>query len=322
MVLWSFHMNHRAWRNSCGVLVASTLVWALTSAHDIALSAHVGRGTRHQTTTTTLPTSSTTTAPATTTTSLPTTTVPGSTTTSTTTTTYPTTTTTLASDGGPGLLFDDEFNGASLDLTKWSKGWLASGITPPVNTSEAQCYDPSQVSVANGELDLTMVSRAETCGGVTRPFASGIINSDSTFRFTYGYAEARIWMPAGTALWPAWWTDGQNWPNDGEIDVVEAYGTDSDVEYHYHYAGCGGDCGPGGQMSLPGSTSGWHTYAVDWQPGSITWYYDDVAVWSFTGSAVTQSPQYLILNLAAKSSLGTVPSVMRVDYVRVYTHKP
>ena len=80
---------------------------------------------------------------------------------------------------------------------------------------------PNQVTAGNGELDLTMIARTETCGGVTRSLASGIVNSDSTFRFTYGYAEARIWMPAGSALWPAWWTDGQNWPSDGEIDVVE-----------------------------------------------------------------------------------------------------
>jgi beta-glucanase (GH16 family) len=300
--------------------VASMVLWGDASGHSVAVSAHVKGHPRHGTiTTTTTAAPTTTTAAPTTTTAAPTTTTAAPTTT----TTAPrTTTTTTAAQSGPALLFDDEFNGTSLDTTKWSKGWLASGITPPVNGSEAECYDPNQVTVGNGELDLTMIAKTETCGGVMRPFASGIVNSDSTYRFTYGYAEARIWMPAGSALWPAWWTDGQNWPNDGEIDVVEAYGTDSDVEFHYHYAGCGGDCGPGGQTSLLGSTSGWHTYAVNWQPGSITWYYDNVKVWSFTGSAVTSSPQYLILNLAAKSSSTVLPSVMRVDYVRVYATKP
>ena len=310
-------MTAKPWRFVRAAFVASMLLWLVASGHGAALSAHVHGKSRHFTTTT-VPT--TTTMVPTTTTMVPTTTtmVP------TTTTMEPTTTTstTVAAMGGPVLLFDDEFNGSSLDATKWSKGWLAPGVTPPVNGSEAECYDPNQVTVGYGELDLTMIARTETCGGVTRPLASGIVNSDSTFRFTYGYAEARIWMPAGSALWPAWWTDGQNWPSDGEIDVVEAYGTDSDVEFHYHYAGCGADCGPGGQTSLPGSTEGWHTYAVNWQRGAITWFYDGVKVWTFTGSSVTSSPQYLILNLAAKSPTVVVPAVMRVDYVRVYANKP
>jgi beta-glucanase (GH16 family) len=104
--------------------------------------------------------------------------------------------------------------------------------------------------------------------------------------------------------------------------VVESFGTDTDAEYHYHYAGCGGDCAPGGRGQVAGPTSGWHTYAVNWQPRSITWYYDGHQIGSFVGSAVTSSPQYFILNLATRSGSATVPSVMRVDYVRVYASKP
>jgi beta-glucanase (GH16 family) len=293
-------MGVRYSRLPVGVLVLSLLLWGVTaSVNGIALSDH-----RRP------PPTTTTTTPR-----------PTTTTTSTTTSTTSTTTTTIQ-PGGPALLFDDEFNGTVLDTKKWSKGWLATGITPPVNASESQCYDPNQATVANGELALSLVAKPETCGGVTRPFASGIVNSYATFRFTYGYAEARIWFPAGSGVWPAWWTDGHTWPNDGEIDIVEAYGTDTHLSYHYHYAGCGGVCGPGGQNSLLGATTGWHTYAVNWQPGSITWYYDGQLVWSFTDPAVTSSWQYLILNLATNSTSATVPSVMRVDYVRVYASKP
>jgi beta-glucanase (GH16 family) len=229
---------------------------------------------------------------------------------------------TSAHSSAPTLLFDDEFNGTSLDTRKWAKGWLASGITPPINSSENDCYDPKQVKVADGELDLTLIAKPETCGGRRRAFASGIVNSDATFRFTHGYAEARIWLPAGSGLGPGWWTDGQTWPNDGEVDVMQAYNTRSNIEYHYRYGGCGGNCAPGGHVRVMGSTSGWHTYAVNWQSGSMTWYYDGKPVWSFTGSAVTSSPQYLTLNLATYSTSVTVPAVMRVDYVRVYASKP
>jgi len=221
----------------------------------------------------------------------------------------------------PPLLFDDEFNSSGLDTTRWSKGWLAPGITPPVNSLENDCYDPSQVTVAHGELKLSVIAKPETCAGVTRPFAAGLVNTETTFRFTYGYAEARIWLPAGSGLWPAWWTDGQSWPTDGEIDVMEVYDPSRNVSYHYRYGGCGNSCAPGGQTRIARSTSGWHTYALNWEPGAITWYYDGKRVWSFTGPAVVSSPQYLVLNLATNSTTPRVPAVMRVDYVRVYASK-
>lgn len=120
-------------------------------------------------------------------------------------------------------------------------------------------------------------------------------------------------------MWPAFWADGQSWPTNGEIDVLEAYGTDNST-YHFHYAGCPGSCGPGGSVNVSGATSGWHTYAADWEPGSITWYYDGVKVWQFTDSGVTSQPMYLILNLALNSNSAAVPATMRVDYARVWQH--
>lgn len=225
----------------------------------------------------------------------------------------------LGQTSGWLLIFDDEFNGTSVDLTKWRPNWLGgsdTAITKPVNSYETSCYDPAQVKEGSGALDLTAVASQCSVGGVTYNYRSGLVESNSKFNFTYGYMEAKIWTPAGTGVWPAFWSDGQNWPYDGEIDVLEAYGTD-DSSYHYHYAGCGGDCNPGGSVILPGATSGWHTYAADWEPGVITWYYDGKQVWQYTTS-ITQSPQYLILNLGLKSNQSQVPATMKVDYVRVW----
>jgi beta-glucanase (GH16 family) len=223
----------------------------------------------------------------------------------------------VGQSGSWTIIFDDEFNGSSLDLSKWRPNWLGSSdtsITPPVQSAEVSCYDPAQVSEGNGELDLTAVARS--CNGYS--YASGMIQSNGKFNFTYGYMEARIWTPEGTGMWPAFWSDGHNWPQDGEIDVLEAYGTDA-LLYHYHYAGCGGDCAPGGSVDVPGATSGWHTYAADWEPGVITWYYDGQRVWQYTTS-ITSSPMYLIVNLGLNSSSSAVPATMRVDYVRVWQH--
>ena len=280
------------------------------------------------TTTTKAPPTTTTTRPATT----PTTLAPPTTTTTrpaTTTTTQAPTTTTQAptsgasdsaqpvgSDPGPwNLVFDSEFNGSSLDTSQWSTGWFGSGITQPVNSSEPQCYDPAQVSVANGELDLTAIAKAESCGGVARSDASGIVTTNGTFSFTYGYMEARIWLPGSGSIadWPAFWADGQNWPTDGEIDILEGLSGQACAHFH-NPAGGPGACASG---SFAG---GWHTFAADWEPGSIAYYYDGTMIWQTT-SGITSAPMYLILNLALNDSASnTVPATMRVDYVRVWQH--
>jgi beta-glucanase (GH16 family) len=213
-------------------------------------------------------------------------------------------------------VFDSEFNGSSLDTSQWSTGWFGSGITQPVNSSEQECYDPAQVSVTNGELDLTAIAKTETCGGVTRPYASGIVTTDGLFSFTYGYMEARIWLPGSSEIadWPAFWADGQNWPADGEIDVLEGLSGKACAHFH-NPAGGPGACASG---TFAG---GWHTFAADWQPGSITYYYDGTEIWQ-DASGITSAPMYLIINLALYSSFSpdSAPATMRVDYVRVWQH--
>lgn len=223
--------------------------------------------------------------------------------------------------GMPGswnLLFDDEFNGTSLNTSNWSTGWFGSGITGTVNPSlESDCYDPSQDVVSGGALTISAVQQSETCDGAIEPDSSGLISTNGKFQFTYGAFEARIWMPGSgstVADWPAFWADGQDWPADGEIDVAE--GLSGQVCYHFHYPGGG----PGGCRTVANAAGGWHTYAADWEPGSITYYYDGQEVWQDT-TGVTSAPMYLILGLGVPSSGPvTVPASFKVDYVRVWQH--
>lgn len=281
----------------------------------------------------------------------------------------------VGQSSGWNMVFDDEFDGSSLDLSKWTPDWLGSSdtaITKPVNSSETECVVPGASKVANGELDITATAQSCTINSTTYPYQSGLIESNGKFNFTYGYMEARIWQPAGTGMWPGFWSDGQNWPQDGEIDVLEGDGI-GNSSYHYHYAdagwglvavlallpylvlsgwllwcfyrremrrsivlcillcimlslipvviynyaGCGVSCGPGGSVVVPGATTNWHTYAADWEPGVITWYYDGHQVWQWTTS-VTSSPMYLIVNLGLSSKQSAVPATMKVDYVRVW----
>jgi beta-glucanase (GH16 family) len=210
------------------------------------------------------------------------------------------------------LLFNDEFNGSAVDLTRWRPNWLGPNDTAtskPINSAEVSCYDPQQTTVANGELTFTAVARP--CNGYS--YASGLVESNGKFNFTYGYMEAGIWLNGnGSSIynWPAFWADGTGkWPVTGEIDVME--GLDGRASWHFHYPGGG----PGGYPSGT-YTNGWHIFAADWEPGVITFYYDGREVGKQT-AGVTDQPMYLILNYGLKSNIA-VPSTMKVDYVRFW----
>ena len=217
------------------------------------------------------------------------------------------------------LKFDDEFNGTSLDAGEWSTGWYGSGITRPANSLEDDCYDPAEVSEGGGVLSLSLVPKTENCGG-EEDYAAGLVSTMGKFSFTHGFIEARVWLPGvpgnrgEVANWPGVWTDGQNWPEDGEIDIAE--GLTGRVCGHFH----GPENPSGVKAGCPSGiySDGWHAFAVDWEPGSITYYYDGIDIGSVT-SGVTSAPMFIILDNAAGGDLSTA-ATMKVDYVRVWQH--
>lgn len=232
------------------------------------------------------------------------------------------TTTTTAAPPTTHYLFDDEFNGTTLDLAKWRPNWLAgsdTAITKPVNSAEQSCYDPANVVVpGDGYLHLRAVARSCTANnGTTYPYASGLVESAHDFTFTFGHMEARIWLPGGSGgladNWGAFWADGTGtWPTTGELDVMETL--DGRDCYHFHSP----SGGPGGCPSL-GNAAGWHVFAADWSPSAVSFTYDGTRVGTIS-SGITSAPMFLILNLAVSNSISppiVTPSEMLVDYVRV-----
>ncbi|NUK24625.1 glycoside hydrolase family 16 protein [Streptomyces lunaelactis] len=225
--------------------------------------------------------------------------------------------------GVPGAwrqVFGDEFNGTRLDSSKWNPNWLGcpTCITKPVNAAELGAYAPSQVRVRGGSLHLKAERRQTTASdGKTYAYRSGLVESDGKAEFTYGAFEARIYTPAsGTQIanWPAFWTNGQSWPEDGEMDVME--GLSGRACYHFHSP----SGGPGG--CAPGDFTGWHTYGAEWNPGSVMYYYDGKQVGRIT-TGITSSPMYLILNYGISTEHGgplVTPADMMTDYVRVWQH--
>ncbi len=224
--------------------------------------------------------------------------------------------------GIPGswhLVFNDEFNGTKLDTTKWTPTWVGcttNGISTPVNVAEFDAYDPAQVSVANGVLSLALIENPVTVCGTDYKYRAGMVQSDGKAQFTFGAFEARVNLPAVAGVianWPAVWTDGQNWPTDGEMDIME--GLTGSACFHFHDP----SGGPGNCVS--GDFTGWHTFGSDWEPGIVNYYYDGKLVGTIH-SGITSSPLYLILNYATGTYGGPVvaPATMQVDYMRVWQH--
>ena len=222
------------------------------------------------------------------------------------------------------LIFGDEFNGTSLDSSNWSAAWDGiTGIYGPVNTVETACYDSSNIIFpGDGSLHLQLESKPQSCKGTTRPYSGALIHSNSKYQFTYGYYEVRAYLPAASsgaiANWPATWNNGQSWPTDGENDTME--GLSGNACYHFHYAVDNNTAGNIGACAN-GTFTGWHIFASNWEPGSITYYYDGVKVGQIN-TGITSSPHYLILDYTQGGWGGPtlVPAEMQIDYVRVWQH--
>ncbi len=211
------------------------------------------------------------------------------------------------------LDFSDDFDRPALDA-RWSTGWFGAGVTQPVNASEDQCYAPSQVRLpGDGTLTLALRKQSTWCGGRQRSHVSGLVSTFGAYTFRYGAVESRVLLPSDSndrlVNWPAFWTNGEHWPGDGENDVMEVI--DGRLGAHYH-SGSGE-----AHRWVDGARGGWHTFTSVWEPGRVTYYYDGLEIGT-VGGPVSGAPHYLVLDLAAARTGQTVPADLKVDYVRVW----
>ncbi len=225
------------------------------------------------------------------------------------------------------LKFSDDFNGTTLDTSKWTKNWFGdpSTYSKPVNSSAGNCFSADQISVSNGNLNMGLANNtASGCtlrdGTTMAKYKGGLVNTLKKYEFSYGFMEARMYVPGANGLmynWATFWSDTTgDWPEGGEIDVMESL-SDRYPNWHYHYAKNGVEAGPGGGIKMDGT--GWHTYAAKWEPTKITWYYDGVEVASWT-DGIVPGPHFVILEHGVNKS-DTAPrpdTTAMVDYVRVW----
>jgi beta-glucanase (GH16 family) len=234
------------------------------------------------------------------------------------------------------VIFYDDFTGSTL-----STEWVAMNRAGDYSNAEQECYNPSQITVANSNLVITTVAQTSTCGDSDHspsqfPFLSGMVQW-KTFNFTYGTLEFRAITAGGRGSWPAVWLLGYdcqvsnvnsadnvgacNWPNPGsdEIDVLEM----SDNNYisvgHDMFVSSGGQACF--QNASSDTSQNWHVYTMTWKAGSVTYAIDGTPAGCSHTQNVPTTPMFLIINNAISSGWQVVasdyPQTMQVDYVKV-----
>lgn len=223
------------------------------------------------------------------------------------------------------LAWSDEFNGNAVDTNNWvydlgGEGW---------GNHEQEYYQPANATIENGELVIT--AKKETVG--TNHYTSTRLKSQGRQEFLYGKIEARIKIPVGQGIWPAFWMLGANidsvgWPKCSETDIMEHINTDSLLFGTPHWDDSGhimkGD-------TIAYTPSEYHLYGIEWDSASIRWYLDgkqfhelDISN-SINSTEEFHKPSFLLLNLAIGGDWPgqtiddtKIPAKMYVDYVRVY----
>jgi len=215
----------------------------------------------------------------------------------------------------PRVLFFDDFAGDSLDRSKWTVR-----ITGRTVNEEQQAYvdDTATIRVvkgsAAGRSNGALLIRGRSRPGHVTPegnrfdFVSGRMDSRGKVEFTYGTAAARMRLPAGAGLWPAFWVLGVGrWPDTGEIDVMENVGDPTWVSAAVHGPGYSGDTPLVKRDTFPAGQdiTGWHVYAVDWTADAMVFRVDDREIYRVTRAMVApygrwafDNPKFLIVNLA------------------------
>jgi len=251
----------------------------------------------------------------------------------------------------PNLVWSDEFNGTELDLSKWEPQ-IGDGCNYGIcqwGNNELQFYKAENAVVSDGTLKILIKQEKNRRYNYT----SARLRTKGLADFTYSRFEARMKLLQGQGLWPAFWMLSSNeprggWPQSGEIDIMEFLGQDPKKVFGtVHY----GDPYPNNQYQskdflLYGDETfadDFHVFAVEWEPGEIRWYVDDILYstktaddvapydWPFDPIDPDSDPpegenlMHLLLNVAVGGNLPgspdattPFPNQVEIDWVRVY----
>ncbi len=245
---------------------------------------------------------------------------------------------TIAEDdqGNPNLLWSEEFNYTGLpDANIWNMETGGGGW----GNNELQNYTDREDNASVGGGYLTITAKEEVYGG--RDYTSARITTQNKFDFKYGRIEARIKLPYGQGIWPAFWMLGANfnsvgWPSCGEIDIMELVGGDdrdnvSHSTLHWDNAGQHASYGESFTLTNGIFADDFHIFSVEWDEQEIKGFVDGTQffVADITPSGLSEFHDnfFLILNVAvggnwpgSPNASTTFPQTMQVDYIRVYNN--
>jgi beta-glucanase (GH16 family) len=217
---------------------------------------------------------------------------------------------------GRDTLFFDDFSGTAIDRTKWNvivPDWSVNGeLQAYIDSSATLRVEPhaDTAGATNGALVISGLRRPRYVrpDGAKFDFISGRMDTQHKAEFTYGTIAARMKLPVGSGLWPAFWVLGNGeWPETGEIDIMENVGEGNWVSSAMHGGGYFGDTPIGKRRYFvsPEDITGWHIYSADWHPWEIDFKVDGVTHYRVTRGAIQHygpwafdNPKYIILNLA------------------------
>ncbi len=247
---------------------------------------------------------------------------------------------------GYELVWEDDFDSQTLNESNWNY-MLGDGSDyniPGWGNNELQYYRKENVSIQKGNLVIT--AKKESFGN--KEYTSARINSKGKVSALYGRIEARMSLPLGNGLWPAFWmlpeadTPYGEWPHSGEIDIMEARGRVSDMTsgaLHYSSTG-GGEHLYQTKLNIfrESTIEDYHIYAVEWDENEMRWYADDNNFMTIASrgwhtfadkesdTAPFDTKFHILFNLAIGGNFdgGVAPDAdfesaeLKVDYVRIY----
>ena len=245
------------------------------------------------------------------------------------------------------LVWSDEFDGArgsAVDARKWSAeqggaGWGNKELQY-YTAGAKNAYLDGRGSLVIKAMEESLPQSLKCWYGPCRYTSARLITKDK-FSQAFGRFEARLRVPSGRGLWPAFWLLGEDigragWPACGEIDVMEHIGREPSVVHGtIHGPGYSGAAGIGAAYTLPGGrrfADDFHVFAVEWEPNVLRWYVDNqlyqtLAPADLPAGAkwVYDHPFFILLNVAVGGAwpgdpdpTTRFPQTMTVDYVRVY----
>src|SRR6266850_429479 len=241
------------------------------------------------------------------------------------------------------LAWSDEFNGpdgSAIDPSKWTAEVGGGGW----GNNELEYYTARTVNAYQTAGSLVIKAIRETYTGsdnVMRDYTSARLITRNNFTATYGRFEARIKLPYGQGIWPAFWLLGSNigsvgWPQCGEVDIMENIGREPSIIHGtIHGPGYSGGNGLSSSYSLSNNqrfADSFHTFAVEWEPNVVRFYCDGILYKTRTPADLPQGqtwvfnhPFFILLNVAVggywpgnPDGTTVFPQTMQVDYVRVY----